>query len=868
MARELSQEELLDFLCQAGGRVTNAALLGHFKSFLRDPSAPPGQLQQRRELFKSLVNSVAAVRQDPDGTKCVVLKKRYRDLVGEEGLRGPRGDPQPAAPQQQQPPPQQQKQLQPRPPGAPAASPGSWRRASRQRQQPQSPQQQPQPHQPRLRPQPQQPQPPQHQPQRQPPQQQPQPEQHQSQPQLQPQHRQRRPQQYQRQPQPQRAGRQPREKEPQTEPAGAGTSAPEIECNGLSARPGDAPESTETGIAGDCSPGRLGEAAAADPSPQARICLAASGTPGGCRERLLDSPWAGSTEPHLLSQGSPPLGEQQAPEPRSEGPLEGTRHSSTGLSTKHSPLATETFRASETSPSLASLAFPGDRSELLTLSGPHSYVAQQQQRTREWVVNHCRPCPGSVAEKPRLSPSRVWCVLPENFARAPYSGEDPDSERLPPPPPASPPLLPAGSSVFRSIRCQLDLQDLENFVEEDSHDSEESTSGPRESPGELEEASKVPLENGAQEKLRTLAGHFIKSQQENTPLNKSQGPIFRSGYSLQHIPERVNGPVVMSAKKPKESSTLPQDPIPWPAVRLKRSLRRSSRAGRDKISSSDEELLDKDLVKRNRRPPRSRKLSRAGAVPSPKVDAPLALKPTVSKAASEQRLAGSIWVPPGGVSSVLVSVRPSTHKSSLVPLDSREHEWIVRIASGSWVQALTLFWEDPQLALRKDFLTGYTALHWIAKHGALQALQELVRGAQKAGIVLDVNVRSSCGYTPLHLAAIHGHQSIIKLLVQRLGSRVNVRDSSGKKPCQYLTSSTTGEIWQLLGAPRGKPIFPVRSLVRSSSPTRKAKSHDVSRNISRKTSLAALLKSQHHRWKMTHQYDKFRTSGDRDEYSD
>ncbi|XP_074132963.1 ankyrin repeat domain-containing protein SOWAHB [Sminthopsis crassicaudata] len=900
MARELSQEELLDFLCQAGGRVTNAALLGHFKRFLRDPSVAPGQLQQRRERFKSFVNSVAAVRQDPDGTKYVVLKKRYRDLVGEEGLRGPRCDPRPAAPQPQ-----------PRSPEAPAASPGSRRRPPRLRQQSQPAQQQPRPQQqqpqpqkyqshPYAQPRPQaQPRSEQQQPQRYQPQslpqqypsqfqaQQQQPQSQQQLPRPQPQPRkqaqvqsqqsQAQPQQPQAQPesqpgqlqeqepQPQRARRQPGERESETEAAGTGPAVPEIECNGLSTRSGDAPESPEP--RGEES-GRLGEAVAEGLLPQVRVRTADAGAQGGCCwECTHDKPWAGSTEP-LLSLGSPPLEELQAPEPSSGRPLESTLHSSWGSSTKPSPLATETFRASGTSPSSASLAFPGDGSELLTLSGPHSCAAQQQQRTREWVANHSLSSPGNVAGRTQEGPSRFWCVLPENFPELPQDFDPLVSERLLLPFPMSPPLSPAGAPVFRSIRCQLDLQDLENFVEEDSHDSEESTSGPGESPGELEEAPKIPLQNGGQEKLSTPVGHFIKSQQENIPLNKLQGPIFRSGYSLQHIPARVNGPVVTPTKTSRESSSLPQDPMPWPTVKLKRSLRRSSRVGRDKMSSSDEELLDEDLAKRNRRPPRSRRSSRAGALPCPKVDAPLILKPTVHKTVSEQRLADRVWVPSGDVSSVLISLRPSVHKSSLVPLDPREHEWIVRLASGSWVQALTLFWEDPQLALRKDFLTGYTVLHWIAKHGALQALQDLVKGAQKAGIVLDVNVRSSCGYTPLHLAAIHGHQGIIKLLVQKLESRVNVRDSSGKKPWQYLTSNTTGEIWQLLGAPRGKPIFPVYSLVGSASPTRKAKNHDVSRHISRKTSLAALLKGQHSRWKMAHQHDKFRTLGERDEYSD
>ncbi|XP_074087650.1 ankyrin repeat domain-containing protein SOWAHB [Macrotis lagotis] len=720
MARELSQEELLDFLCQAGGRVTNAALLGHFRGFLRDPGAAPDQLQRRRELFKGLVNSVAAVRQDPDGAKCVVLKRRYRDLVGEEGLRAPRAPQQP---------------------------------------------------------------------------------------------------------------RRPRGRPPEgQEPPGVGASAPEIGAHGQRAGPRGAPEPPEE-------------------ASRARGRRAAAGAPGG--------PRAGSPEPALRSRGSPPSEGQPGREPASAPgpPREGTPHPSAGASTKPPPPSAEALGAPGTALALASLAFHGDGSELLTLSDPHSCAAAQQQRTREWVANHSQPSPGSLAERPPQGPRRFWCVLPENFPDLPPNGGHPTLERLPPPRPASPPPLPTGPPIFRSIHSQLDLGDLENFVEEDSHESEESTSGPRDSPGELEEAPKVPLANGGQDELGTPMEYFLKFQQENT-LHKSQGPTFRGNYSLPYIPAKVDGSV-MSNRAAKDSS-IP----PWPNVPLKRSLRRSSKAERDTISSSDEDLLDEDLAKRNRRPPRARRSSRAEAVPSPKVDAPLTLKPIDPKIS-----ANNIWVPPGNVSSVLVSLRP-VHRSSLVPLDSREHEWIVRLASGSWVQALTLFREDPQLALHKDFLTGYTALHWIAKHGALQALQELVKGAQKAGIVLDMNVKSSCGYTPLHLAAIHGHQGVIKLLVQRLQSRVNVRDSSGKKPWQYLTSNTTGEIWQLLGAPRGKPIFPVYSLVGSSSPTRKTKSHDVSRNIGRKTSLAALLKNQHNRWKMSHHHDRFRTLEERDEFSD
>ncbi|XP_011358934.1 ankyrin repeat domain-containing protein SOWAHB [Pteropus vampyrus] len=659
MARELSQEALLDFLCQAGGRVTNAALLSHFKSFLRDPDASPSQHQRRRELFKGFVNSVAAVRQDPDGTKFVVLKRRYRDLLGEEGLQ--------------------------RPPDRATA--------------------------------------------------------------------------------------------------------------------GEEPAQASAALDDRGAPRQELEGAPAEPSP----VLAAP---------LSPPPTVGATG----SQGSPPAVQSR---PSAEDPPE--------------------------------LLTPGDL-HYSTLQQQQ----QQQQRTQEWVARH----PHIPQDQ---GPIRAWSVLPDNFpSELGFWGLDPNSATLDPTL-SSHSHFPVSESwpgdspltVFRSIRCQLSLQDLDDFVDQESHGSEESSSGPKESPGGSEEGLHVALGTPDWRKLRNPAGDLSLKE-----VNSSRSPQGlrnrRDGHTFQQVPTRANGLV-----------GHPQEPLPWSAPKFRRSLRRGSRAERTKLSSSDEECLADDLLKRSRRPPRSRKPSKSGAMSSPRVDAALTPKPADIKAAlAERSRLHSLWAPSREEPTALVPHRPSEHKPSLVPLDAREHEWIVKLATGSWIQVLTLFWEDPQLALHKDFLTGYTALHWIAKHGDLRALQDLVSGAQKAGIALDVNVKSSCGYTPLHLAAIHGHQGVMKLLVQRLASRVNVRDSSGKKPWQYLTSNTSGEIWQLLGAPRGKPIFPVYSLVRSSSPTRKVKSREISRNISRKTSFAALLKSQHSKWKLANQYEKFPTPREREEYSD
>ncbi|XP_026943439.1 ankyrin repeat domain-containing protein SOWAHB [Sagmatias obliquidens] len=796
MARELSQEALLDFLCQAGGRVTNAALLSHFKSFLRDPDTPPSQHQRRRELFKGFVNSVAAVRQDPDGTKYVVLKRRYRDLLGEEGLQRPRDPPAAAAP-------------------AGGAAP-SFPLLARRGEPPPPPL-----------------------------------------------------------PPPQQPRRRRREKELEEEQAGAAGPAAEAGCNGLPAS-GAREAARRAGRRRGSSSHRAPVPAAAQDGAR---CVAAETQGRRCWECLQNGLGGLPGEPLLGSLPDAPTAtasawEKPAPAPPAQDDSGAPRPQREGApaepppvcaAPRSPPTTVEAAGSGASPPALLSCPTPpGEPPELVIPGSLHySTLQKQQQRTREWVARHPQ-----IPEARNQGPIRAWSMLPDNFPQLPSEPgfwvpvSKPAPPDLPPPPhsffPAVSESWPGESplAVFRSIRCQLSLQDLEDFVDQESHGSEESSSGPKESPGGSEEG--LHLAPGAPDgrRLRNPAG--APSPKEGCPSRSLQGlRNIEDGHPSQPVPIGAGG-----------LAGHPQ-PLPWPVPKLRRSLRRSSRTERAKLSSSDEECLEEDLLKRSRRPPRSRKPSKVGAMSSPRVDAALTPKPADIKATVvECGHPHSSWAPGGERPAALIPPRSSEHKSSLVPLDAREHEWIVKLASGSWIQVLTLFWEDPQLALHKDFLTGYTALHWIAKHGDLRVLQDLVSGAQKAGIALDVNVKSSCGYTPLHLAAIHGHQGIIKLLVQRLASRVNVRDSSGKKPWQYLTSNTSGEIWQLLEAPRGKPIFSTYPLVRSSSPTRKAKSREISRNVTRKTSFAALLKSQHSKWKSANQYEKFPSLREREEYSD
>ncbi|XP_045394702.1 ankyrin repeat domain-containing protein SOWAHD [Lemur catta] len=143
---------------------------------------------------------------------------------------------------------------------------------------------------------------------------------------------------------------------------------------------------------------------------------------------------------------------------------------------------------------------------------------------------------------------------------------------------------------------------------------------------------------------------------------------------------------------------------------------------------------------------------------------------------------------------------PSGPGGSGLCLEPREHAWILAAAEGRLEVLQELLEADPGLLLRCDPITGYTVLHWLAKHGRHEELIWLHDFAQRRGLRLDVSVPGSGGLTPLHLAALQGHDMVIKVLVGALGADPTRRDHSGNRPCHYLPPDAPRNLRELSGA--------------------------------------------------------------------
>uniref|UniRef100_A0A667Z281 Sosondowah ankyrin repeat domain family member C n=1 Tax=Myripristis murdjan TaxID=586833 RepID=A0A667Z281_9TELE len=142
--------------------------------------------------------------------------------------------------------------------------------------------------------------------------------------------------------------------------------------------------------------------------------------------------------------------------------------------------------------------------------------------------------------------------------------------------------------------------------------------------------------------------------------------------------------------------------------------------------------------------------------------------------------------PSDGDSASLHSSSATDEDCASVTLDPLEHEWMLCASDGQWESLQRLLAVEPALVAKRDFVTGFTCLHWAAKQGKAELLSRLLAFAKESAVPVDVNARSSAGYTALHLAAMHGHTQVVRVLVSDWEADPEVRDYSGRRAIQYL----------------------------------------------------------------------------------
>ncbi|XP_005410491.1 PREDICTED: ankyrin repeat domain-containing protein SOWAHD [Chinchilla lanigera] len=148
---------------------------------------------------------------------------------------------------------------------------------------------------------------------------------------------------------------------------------------------------------------------------------------------------------------------------------------------------------------------------------------------------------------------------------------------------------------------------------------------------------------------------------------------------------------------------------------------------------------------------------------------------------------------------------PGGSAGSGLCLEPREHTWILAAAEGRFEVLRELLEAEPGLLLRGDPITGYSVLHWLAKHGRHEELILVHDFARLRGLPLDVSSAGSGGLTPLHLAALQGHDMVIKVLVGALGADPTRRDHSGHRAYHYLRPDAPQSLRELSGAEDWEP---------------------------------------------------------------
>jgi len=127
-------------------------------------------------------------------------------------------------------------------------------------------------------------------------------------------------------------------------------------------------------------------------------------------------------------------------------------------------------------------------------------------------------------------------------------------------------------------------------------------------------------------------------------------------------------------------------------------------------------------------------------------------------------------------------------------MDPDKKKWLFAAVTNNHPSLCKLVLSSPQLLCVADPYTGYTALHWAAKHDNDIFLTLLLDMDGMAGNTMNINIQSNGGYTPLHMAAINKSHKAFSVLMMDFKADRKIRDNSGKTATSYLRRVITSGV--------------------------------------------------------------------------
>lgn len=125
-----------------------------------------------------------------------------------------------------------------------------------------------------------------------------------------------------------------------------------------------------------------------------------------------------------------------------------------------------------------------------------------------------------------------------------------------------------------------------------------------------------------------------------------------------------------------------------------------------------------------------------------------------------------------------------------------ESNWLSACHRGDLNDMRSLLRISPYLLEHRDFVYGYTALHWASKLGREDIVEFI--SSQHTDIKDLLDTKSFGGHTALHIAAMCGReQMIVKLLA--LGADTQVRDHGGRKAKDVVKNTVSSNVQRKLG---------------------------------------------------------------------